>query len=143
MQSAKCVSRFETLQVEFSNTSQSERDLKEHLGVLKQQLEGIQEEKKSSESMMASLQNDLVNVHQQLDGSTDQEKKLKEAIEELTSNKDEISEMARKFKREIEDVENLLSSVESTKSMILEALPNELGLEHITMLQNCISVSTL
>eukprot|EP00210_Caulerpa_lentillifera_P001069 g1031.t1 len=139
MQSSKCVSRLEAIQVDFANALQIEKDLKEQLGILKEQLETIEEEKKTSESVMASLQNDLVNVHQQLDGNADHEEKLTQAIAELTSNKDEISEMARKFKREIDDVENLLGALDSTKELILETTPGDMGVEHIVMLENCIS----
>lgn len=143
IQTSKCVVKLEAIQDELSTTLQSEKDLKDQLAILKDQLETIQSEKESSESMMESLQNDLVNVHQQLDGTSDHEKKLNQAIEDLTCDKDRISEMARKFKREIDDIENLLGTVEQTKRLILQSIPSEMGVEHITMLENCISVRRL
>eukprot|EP00210_Caulerpa_lentillifera_P009087 g8669.t1 len=138
-QSSKCVTKIEEIQKELSYNLQGERELNDQLSTLKEQLGTIQLEKESSESMMASLQHDLVNVHQQLDGSTDHEKKLTQVIEDLTCDKDRISEMARKFKKEIDGIENLMSTMENTKKLILQSIPNEMGVEHITMLENCIS----
>lgn len=140
VQASKYIKQLEAIQTKLSQTSKDESTLSSQLTELKTQYQTLDEERVSIEKTLEAMQTTLATAQENLDGKSRQETELRGAMEQLTCEKDTLSAMMRSIQREVSDIEGLTQIMEKTRELIVDKNPREMQLDHVDLLDNCMTV---
>jgi len=140
VQASKYIKQLESVQAKLSQSSKDEATLTSQLAELKTQYQQLDEEKANIENTLETMQTSLASAQENLDGTSRHETELRGAMEQLTCQKDTLSAMMGSIQREVADIEGLTQIMEKTRELVVEKNAKEMELDHIALLDNCVTV---